>query len=420
MSGSSSEKKPTAWWHPSLGKQIVIGLFVGILVGRFAPGFAVQTAFLRDIFLNLIKSLVAPLIFSSVVCGIGNGGSAKKVGRLGIKALVYFEAATVVALAVGLLAVNLTHPGRGIVIPADASQLHLPTAQPKTLPQTLVHAFPSSVIDAMAQNDVLQIVVYAVIVGLACVAVGQAAAPVLTLAESVMKVMFKFTDIIMKFAPIGVAAAIAVTVGGQGIGVLANLGILVGSLYGALIVFVLLLILMAYLLKLPVIAFLRAVREPFTIAFATASSESALPKAMEAMEEIGVPRQIVGFVIPAGYSFNLDGSTLYLALASVFIAQACESSGAPHFGLGQQISLMVTLMITSKGVAAVPRASLVVLLAALASHGLNPAGAALILGVDALMDMARTSVNVFGNCLASLVVARWEGELPAKAHPLSP
>ena len=366
-------------------------------------------AFLRDIFLDLIKSLVAPLIFSSVISGIGNGGNAKKVGRLGVKALIWFEAATVVALAVGLLAVNLTQPGRGIMIPQDTSQLHLPTAQPKTLPETLVHAFPTSVVDAMSQNDVLEVVVYAVIVGLACVSVGEAARPVVTLAEAVMKVMFKFTDIIMRFAPVGVAAAIAVTVGGQGIHVLSNLGLLVGSLYGALTVFLLILIFVAFLLKLPVVAFLRAVREPFTIAFATASSESALPKAMEAMEDIGVPREIVGFVIPAGYSFNLDGSTLYLALASVFVAQACESSGSPHFGLGQQISLMLTLMVTSKGVAAVPRASLVVLLAALASHGLNPAGAALILGVDALMDMARTSVNVFGNCLASLVVARWEG-----------
>ena len=412
MTGIASPTPTAPWWKPALGRQIVIGLVLGILIGHFAPGFAVKTAFLRDIFLNLIKSLVAPLIFSSVVSGIAGGGNAKKVGRLGLKALIYFEAATVLALAVGLLAVNLTHPGRGIHIPAEAAGLDaVSRSHPKTLTETLVHAFPSSVIDAMAQNDVLQIVVYAVIVGLAVVSVGPAGAPVATLCESVMKVMFTFTDLIMRFAPVGVAAAMAVTVGNQGIGVLSNLGLLVASLYGALLVFLAILVAAAFALKLPVRRFLRAVKEPFTVAFATASSESALPKAMEAMEAIGVPRQIVGFVIPAGYSFNLDGSTLYLALASVFIAQAAETSGAAHFGLGQQLSLMITLMVTSKGVAAVPRASLVVLLAALASHGLPVAGAALILGVDALMDMARTSVNVFGNCLASLVVARWEGEL---------
>lgn len=414
-------KERKAWWRISLGTQIAIALVLGVLFGRFVPQVAEECGWLRDIFLNLIKSLVAPLIFSSVVSGIAGGGSAQKVGRLGIKSLVYFEAATVVALAVGLLSVNLAHPGRGVAVPPDA---HIDDAvllhtQPKTLTETLVHAFPSSVINAAAQNDVLQIVVFAVIVGLAAVSVGKPAEPFVKVCESIMKVMFKFTDIIMRFAPFGVFGAIAVTVGHQGLGVLSNLGLLVGTLYVALIVFLGILIVFAATIGLPVKAFLRAIREPFVVAFATASSESALPKAMEAMEDLGVPRQIVGFVIPAGYSFNLDGSTLYLALASVFIAQACETTGSPHFGIGQQLALMLTLMVTSKGVAAVPRASIVVLLAALSSHGLNPAAASLILGVDALMDMARTSVNVFGNCLASVIVAKWEGEFPSKTPSLT-
>jgi proton glutamate symport protein len=266
---------------------------------------------------------------------------------------------------------------------------------------------------------VLPIVVFAVIFGLAVVAAGERAAPVVTLCGAVASVMFKFTDIIMRFAPIGVGAAIAVTVGRQGPGMLGHLALLVGTLYAALIVFVALLLGVAgLLLKLPVRAFWKAVRAPFTLAFATASSESAMPRAMESMIELGVPPRIVGFVIPTGYSFNLDGSTLYLAVTSVFVAQAAETTGAAHFGLGQQVLLMLTLMITSKGVAAVPRASLVILIAALHSFGLPAEGVAVILGVDALMDMARTSVNVLGNCMASVVVAKWEGEFALR--PPSP
>jgi proton glutamate symport protein len=295
----------------------------------------------------------------------------------------------------------------------------LPAAHPPTLAETLVHAFPSSVVASMANGDVLPIVVFAVIFGLAVVAAGERAAPVVTLCGAVASVMFKFTDIIMRFAPIGVGAAIAVTVGRQGPGMLGHLALLVGTLYAALIVFVALLLGVAgLLLKLPVRAFWKAVRAPFTLAFATASSESAMPRAMESMIELGVPPRIVGFVIPTGYSFNLDGSTLYLAVTSVFVAQAAETTGAAHFGLGQQVLLMLTLMITSKGVAAVPRASLVILIAALHSFGLPAEGVAVILGVDALMDMARTSVNVLGNCLASVVVAKWEGEFALR--PPSP
>jgi proton glutamate symport protein len=397
------------WWKLSLGQQIVLALVVGVLFGHFAPhGWSQGVTFLRDIFLNLIKSLVAPLIFSSVVAGIAGGGSMKKVGRLGVKAIVYFEIATAVALAVGLAAVNLTRPGAGIQLPPDTG--HDTVAKPLTIVQTIVHAFPSSIMDAMARNDVLQIVVFAVIIGLAAVAIGEEARPVVTLCNAVMRLMFKFTDIIMRFAPFGVFGAIAATVGSQGLGVLSNLGLLVGTLYAALVVFLLILIGAAYVLKLPVVAFLKAIKGPFVLAFATASSESALPKAMEAMEELGVPNQTVGFVIPAGYSFNLDGSTLYLALASVFAAEASHI----ELGLGEQIMIMLFLMVASKGVAAVPRASFVVLMAAIDKYHFNSNAATLILGVDALMDMARTSVNVFGNCLASMIVAKWEGEFPAK------
>jgi proton glutamate symport protein len=258
---------------------------------------------------------------------------------------------------------------------------------------------------------VLQIVAFSVLFGMAVMAMGKRGKPVLDFCESLSQVMFKFTGYVMKFAPFGIGAAMAATIGHKGLGVLVNLGMLVGSLYVALILFVVIALgTVAYIIRLPIRQFVKAVREPFAIAFVTTSSEAALPKAMEVMERLGVPRRIVGFVIPTGYSFNLDGSTLYLAVASVFVAQAAEATTGVHFGFGQQLLLMLTLMVTSKGIAAVPRASLVILLAALHSFGLPPEGVAVIFAVDELMDMARTSVNVLGNCLASVVVARWEGE----------
>ena len=390
----------------------MLGLVVGCLVGWLAPAFALQTAFIRDIFLNLIKSLIAPLVFASVVVGIAGGGDAKKVGRLGVKSIVIFEIATTLALVIGLVVVNVVKPGNGVVLHNEIEGVaSIAKNHPKTFQETLVHIFPTSIVDAMATGDVLQIVAFAAIFGLAVVAFGERAKPVVSLCDAVMGVMFKFTDIIMKAAPLGVAAAIAVTIGKQGPGVLVHLGVLVGSLYLALIIFVAIMFAVSgFMLGIPIGLFWKAVRAPFTLAFATASSESALPQAMEAMVEIGVPRAIVGFVLPTGYSFNLTGTTLYLAIASVFVAQAAEFSGGHHFGVWQQISLMITLMITSKGVAAVPRASLVVLLAALSRYDLPEAGVAVIFGVDALMDMARTSVNVLGNCLAAVIVAKWEGE----------
>ena len=391
------------WWNLSLTQQILVALILGILLGWLKPSIAIQTGFLKDIFLNLVKSLIAPLIFASVVSGIAGGGDAKKVGRLGLKSIIYFEIATTLALIVGLVVVNTIKPGHGVILPPASAEV-ITQAHPKTLTETIVHVFPASVVESMASGDVLQIVAFAVIFGLAVLAAGERAKLIVSLCDSVTQVMFKFTNIVMRFAPLGVGAAIAVTIGKQGIGVILHLGVLVGTLYLALIIFLILLLGSAVLfLKLPFKLFCKSVREPFTLAFATASSETALPKALESMVSMGVPRHIASFVIPTGYTFNLDGSTLYLAVASVFIAQAAESSGAAHFGLEKQILLMLTLMITSKGVAAVPRASL-------DTFGLPPEGVVLIFGVDAFMDMARTSVNVIGNCLASIIVAKWEGE----------
>lgn len=374
----------------------------------------------RDIFLHLIKAMIAPLIFGSVVQGIAGTGDLKRVGRIGVKSILYFEIVTTAALVIGLFMVNLIKPGAGIVLQgAEIGALgSAAQTKPLTIVQTLLHVFPTSVIDSMARGDVLQIVSFSVLFALAVIAAGDAGRPMLNWCEALTQVMFKFAGIVMFAAPVGVGAAVAVTVGHQGLGVLVNLGKLVFTLYAALAVFVIVVLgLVIRIARVPLRPFIRAVREPFTIAFATANSESALPKAFALMEKFGVPRGIVGFVLPAGYTFNLDGSTLHLAVASVFVAQAAEATSGIHFGIGQQIILMLTLMVTSKGVAAVPRASLIVLLAALSSFGLPLEGAAVIFAVDELLDMARTSVNVLGNCLASVVVARWEGEFDeAKAH----
>jgi proton glutamate symport protein len=362
--------------------------------------------------------MIAPLIFASVVQGFAGTGDMKKARRIGVKALIYFEIVTTLALVVGLFMVNLLKPGAGVTLVTDATQSTAGLAKPLTLVEIILHAFPTSLMDSMARNDVLQIVIFAVLFAMAVIAAGPAGKPVLDFCGSLTNVMFKFAGIIMKFAPFGVGAAIAVTVGHQGLGSLITLAKLVLTLYGALVVFVIFVFgFVIWVAKVPLKPFIRAVREPFTLAFATANSEAALPKAFENMEKVGVPRGIVGFVLPAGYSFNLDGSTLHLAVASVFVAQAAETTTGIHFGITQQVTMMLILMLTSKGVAAVPRASFVVLVAALESFKLPVAGAFLILGVDALLDMARTSVNVLGNCLASVVVARWEGEFDyAKAE----
>ena len=394
----------------------MIGLVVGGFIGWWRPDWGNAVYFLRDIFINLIKSIIAPLVFSTIVVGIAGAGALRKVGRMGIKALIYFEILTTAALVIGLAVVNLTKPGAGVALAATNTDVLKTISQshPKTLVETIVHVFPSSVIEAMVRGDVLQIVAFSVLFALAVSAVGEKGKPVVRAMDSLSQVMFKFTNYVMLFAPIGVGAAMAHTVGTQGLGVLVNLGKLIGSLYLALLIFIFLIFgLVIWIARIPVRQFVRAMREPAALAFATTSSESALPKAMESMERFGVPPDIVGFVMPTGYSFNLTGSTLYLAMASVFVAQAAETTIGWHMSLGQQITMMLTLMLTSKGVAGVPRASLVILLGALNSFmpsGMGPIGVAVIFGVDELMDMGRTCVNVIGNCLVTVAVARWEGE----------
>src|SRR5438034_809684 len=404
------------WYRPSLTTQIMIGLVVCGIVGWLRPDWGNAVYFLRDIFINLIKSIIAPLVFSTIVVGIAGAGALRKVGRMGIKALIYFELVTLAALFIGLAVVNCIKPGLGVTLAAANTDVlkTIEQSHPKSFVETIVHVFPSSVIESMVHGDVLQIVAFSVLFALAVSAVGEKGKPIIRAMESLSQIMFKFTNYVMMFAPIGVGAAMAHTVATQGLGVLANLGKLILSLYLALIIFILLVFgLVIFITRVPLRQFVRAVREPATLAFATTSSESALPKAMQAMERFGVPRHIVGFVMPTGYSFNLDGSTLYLAMASVFVAQAAEATTGQHMGWDRQIVMMLALMITSKGVAAVPRASLVVLLATLNSFlpaGLGPIGVAVIFGVDELMDMGRTCVNLIGNCLATVVVARWEGE----------
>jgi proton glutamate symport protein len=401
-------------------QQILVGLVLGCLLGWWMAEMPEATratceswvVVIRDIFLHLIKAMIAPLIFASVVQGIAGTGDLKKVGRIGLKALIYFELLTTAALIVGLLAANLVRPGAGVTVAAgSAAAATTSLEKPLTADQTVLHTFPTSLFDAMARNDVLQIVVFAVLFAAAVSSAGKAGKPVLEFCGSLSQVMFKFAGIIMRFAPFGVGAAIAVTVSHQGLGALRTLGLLVVTLYATLVVFMVVVFgAVIWIVKIPLRPFIRAVREPFILAFTTSNSEAALPKAFDLMENFGVPRGIVGFVLPMGYTFNLDGSTLYLALASVFVAQVSEATTGVHFGLGQQITMMLMLILTSKGVAAVPRASFVVLVAALQSFNLPVEGAFMILGVDALLDMARTSVNVVGNCLASVVVARWEKE----------
>jgi proton glutamate symport protein len=396
----------------TLTQWIVIAAVIGIALGIFFPAFAVSLDPLSQIFLRMIKSLIVPLIFSTLVVGIaGHGDDMKKVGRLALRSLIYFELVTTGALIIGLAAVNIIKPGVGVSLGgatvATGTEL---AAHPVTFGGVLEHMVPQSFFEAAVHNEVLQIVFFAILFAVAITRQkGENRQRMLNFCAALSDLMFKFTEIVMAYAPIGIGAALAVTVGHSGIGVLFGLGKLVATLYGALAAFALLVLLpIAVLTRLPIGAFLRAIREPALIAFSTSSSEAALPLAMERMEQMGVPARIVAFVMPTGYSFNLDGSTLYLAVASVFAAQA----GGIDMSIGQQLVMMLTLMLTSKGVAAVPRAALVILSGALTMFGLPLQAVAVILGVDAFMDMARTVVNMVGNCLASAVMARWEGDMP--------
>jgi proton glutamate symport protein len=404
----------------SLTTQIFIGLILGIVVGFFIHRLdsdpaqkaeAIQwVRVLSRIFLNLIKVIIAPLIFSTLVVGIAGAGSFKDIGRIGLKAIIYFEIVTTLALFIGLGAVNLTRPGDGVNLPSEpsAEAKEIAARAGKITPQDhIVNIFPTSVIKAMVENDVLQIVAFSLLFATAVAALGERGKPVIHFAEALSQVMFKFTEYVMRFAPYGVGAAMAVTVGNKGLGVLINLGMLILTLYGALAVFVVVVLgAVALMVRLPLRRFIALVKEPLLLAFTTTSSESAFPKALENMERLGVPRRIVSFILPMGYSFNLDGSTLYLSLAAIFVAQASNH----ELSVSQQLLMLLTLMLTTKGIAAVPRASLVVLSGTLVSFDLPIEGVAIILGVDELMDMARTATNVLGNCLATVVVARWEGE----------
>src|SRR5512139_55218 len=394
---------------PSITTQIFIGLVVGIVVGYVWPSFGVSIKPLADTFLRMIKMIIAPLLFSTLVVGIAGTGDLKAMGRIGVKALIYFEAATTIALFLGLGLVNWFQPGAGLAIPIGAGaadQVATLATRQQNAWDILVHLFPTSVFDAMARGDILQLVVFSVFFGIALAAIGEKGRPVVEFLDATAHLMFKFTGYVMLFAPIGVMAAIAATVGGKGLAILWTLGKLILLMYGGLAIFAVIVIGgVSYLIRVPFLTFLRAIREPFLIAFTTASSEAALPKALEVMERFGCPKNIVGLVLPTGYSFNLDGTTLYLSLASVFVAQL---AGVP-MTLGQQLFMMLTLMLTSKGVAGVPRAALVVLAGTLASFHLPIEGAAVLLGIDQIMDMGRTAVNVMGNCISTAVVARWEG-----------
>jgi Na+/H+-dicarboxylate symporter len=399
----------TGLWRQSLTRWILFAMLLGGEIGLDRPQFAEHLRVLSEIFLRLIKVIVAPLIFGTLVTGISGHGNLRSVGRIGLKSLIYFEVVTTLALFLGVAAINLSRAGEGLAIAPSATVAQPTNTAPLRWDDFLLHVFPENIAKSVAENQILQVAVFAVLFGIALARLSEAQrAPMLKFCGSLTETMFSLTNLVMYFAPIGVGAAMAYTVGHMGIGVLLPLGKLLLTGYGALIAFLLLILFpISRLARIPLGRFAKAVAEPATIAFATSTSEAALPRAMEAMEAFGVPRRIVAFVIPAGYSFNLDGSTLYLALASIFVAQAAGM----HMGWPEQLMMVFTLMLTSKGVAGVPRAVLVVLLATAATFHLPTEPIFIILGIDALMDMGRTAVNVIGNCLACAVIARWEGEL---------
>ena len=391
----------TAW--------IVVSMFLGAEIGHDFPALATNLRVLSQVFLSLIKTIIAPLLFATLVSGIAGHADLKKVGRMGVKAIVYFEIVTTLALFIGLAAINISKAGVGVQLPAPTGET-LPATK-HTASEIILHIFPENIAKSVAEGQVLQVVVFAIIFGIALAMVREEKRrPMLAFTDSLAEVMFKFTNIVMWFAPLGVGAAIAYTVGHTGMGVLVNLAKLLATLYVALLIFLFgVLLPIAILFKVPVRKFVLAVAEPASIAFGTSSSEAALPRAMEAMEAIGVPRKIVAFVMPTGYSFNLDGSSLYQSLGAIFVAQVAGI----HLSIGQQLLLLLTLMLTSKGTAGVSRASIVILLGTVGSFGLPTEPVFILLGIDQLMDMARTTINVIGNCLATVVVAKWEGEYPA-------
>ncbi len=397
----------------SLTTFILVSMVAGVAFGHDFPSVAVHLNLFSKIFLRLIKTIIAPLLFATLVVGIAGHSDLKQVGRMGWKSIVYFEVVSTIALFIGLLAINISKAGVGVQITPEMAKQTVEAAKPQTFEEVVLHVFPENIAKAIYEGQVLQIVIFSILFGIAVAMLQEKhRVRMVHFTESLAEVMFKFTNIVMYLAPVAVFAAIAYSVGHMGLGILTNLFKLLATLYVSLIGLVFLVFIpIMILLKIPVRNFFKAIAEAVTIAFATTSSESALPKAMESMEKFGVPRKIVAFVIPTGYSFNLDGTTLYLSLATIFIAQV---SGI-HLPLEKQLLIVFTLMLTSKGVAGVPRASLVILLGTAASFGLPAWPIFIILGIDELMDMARTAVNVTGNCLATAVVARWEGEFDDEA-----
>lgn len=390
---------------------IFVALFLGVLVGWLFPAFAIKLHVLAEIFLRMIKMIIAPLLFATLVVGIAGHGDVKSLGRLGIKTIAYFEVVTTLALVIGLGFANLFKPGVGMGhIATDQTGLNrivqmASTTHHNSFGELLLSLCPTSIFQAMADGNLLQIVVFCIFFALAVCAVGKKAQPVIDILNSVASVMFKFTEYVMFFAPIGIFGAIAYTVGSNGISILFNYGKIILSLYTALAVFVaLVLIIACKIVKISVRGLIKAIQEPALLTFTTASSEAALPKAMSIMEKFGVPKSIVGFVMPTGYTFNLDGSTLYLAMAVLFSTQLVGI----HMTIEQQLVVMFALMLTSKGVAGVPRASIIVLAGTLTSFNIPIVGVAVLLGIDQILDMGRTTVNLIGNCVATVVIARWE------------
>ena len=391
----------------SLTAWILVSMVIGAEVGHDFPEVAVSLRILSQIFLRLIRTIVAPLLFATLVVGIAGHSNLRQVGRMGVKALIYFEVVTTIALFIGWAAINISRAGEGITLPPPPEGAQIQAAA-RTWQEIVLHTFPENFARSVVEGEMLQIVVFSVLFGIALALIpDDKRRPLLSFAESLAETMFRFTRIVMFMAPLGVGAAIAYTVGQLGVGVLVNLAQLIATFAVAVVVFVAgVLLPVALIARVPLRRFAQAVAEPVSIAFATTSSEAALPRAMEAMEKMGVPRQIVAFVMPTGYSFNLDGSTLYLSLCAIFVAQAAGID----LSVGQQFVLLFTLMLSSKGVAGVPRGAVVVLLGTVASFGLPVEPVLVILGVDAVLDMLRTSLNVLGNCLATVVIARWEGE----------
>src|ERR1700693_4349083 len=403
----------TGLWRRALIYEIFFSMLLGGEIGLDRPQVAEHLRVLSDIFLRLIKVIVAPLIFGTLVTGIAGHGNLRSVGRIGLKSLIFFEVVTTLALLIGVGAIDISRAGEGLTMPVTSEIALAQQAQPMHWDDFLLHVFPENIAKSIAENQILQVAVFALLFGIALALLPEAKrGPMMKFCESLTATMFSFTNLVMYFAPIGVGAAVAYTVGHMGMGVLLPLGKLLLTGYAALIVFLLVVLLpITIVARVPLGRFLRAIAEPATIAFATSSSEAALPRAMEDMEAFGVPRRIVAFVIPAGYSFNMAGSSVYLALASIFVAQAAGM----HMSWGQQLVMVFTLMLTSKGVAGVPRATLVVRLATASMFHSPNEPVMVVLGIDALMDMARTAVNVIGNCLACAVIARSEDELPSSA-----